>query len=130
MAMLYIHYIENQSTLLEVCAELGVLIANHKTEGPASCLVFLGIDTVANERRLPAIHNRTSPTDRKTQPFTESRREKRWDVYLQTTMICVIQGQKVRLLEPSMQDADPLCSPPLIIMDISLTSFLVLPTPK
>ena len=46
---------QDLSTLLEVCAELGVPIANHKTEGPASCLVFLGteVDTVANELRLP-----------------------------------------------------------------------------
>ena len=43
------------STLLEVCVELGVPITSHKTEGPATCLVFLGIevDTVANELRLP-----------------------------------------------------------------------------
>ena len=43
------------STLLEGCVELGVPIASHKTEGPATCLVFLGIevDTVANELRLP-----------------------------------------------------------------------------
>ena len=46
---------QDLSTLLEVCAELGVPIANHKTEGPASCLVFLGIeaDRVANKFRLP-----------------------------------------------------------------------------
>ena len=46
---------QDLSTLLEVCGELGVPIAGHKTEGPATCLVFLGIevDTVANELRLP-----------------------------------------------------------------------------
>ena len=41
--------------MLEVCGELGVPIAGHKTEGPATCLVFMGIevDTVANEFHLP-----------------------------------------------------------------------------
>ena len=35
--------------------ELGVPIADHKTDGPATCLVFLGIevDTVTGELRLP-----------------------------------------------------------------------------
>ena len=43
------------STLLDVCQELGVPIAGHKTEGPATCLVYLGIevDTLAGELRLP-----------------------------------------------------------------------------
>ena len=38
-----------------MCDELGVPITSHKTEGPATCLVFLGIevDTVANALRLP-----------------------------------------------------------------------------
>ena len=43
-------------TLLYQCNRLGVPIAAHKTKGPSSCLVFLGIeiDTVAGELRLPA----------------------------------------------------------------------------
>ena len=43
-------------TLQHQCNRLGVPIAAHKTEGPSSCLVFLGIeiDTVARELRLPA----------------------------------------------------------------------------
>ena len=46
---------QDLSPLLQVCAELGIPIASHKTEGTASCLVFLGIevDTMANELRLP-----------------------------------------------------------------------------
>lgn len=40
----------------QVCAELGVPIADHKTEGPTTCLTFLGIevDTRVGELRLPA----------------------------------------------------------------------------
>ena len=43
-------------TLLYQCNRLGVPIAAHKTEGPSSCLVLLGIeiDTVSGELRLPA----------------------------------------------------------------------------
>jgi hypothetical protein len=43
-------------TLLQrECGRLGVPIAAHKTEGPSTCLVFLGIeiDTVVGELRLP-----------------------------------------------------------------------------
>ena len=43
-------------TILErECAELGVPIAAHKQEGPATCIVFLGIeiDTLKGELRLP-----------------------------------------------------------------------------
>ncbi len=41
--------------LLEECARLGVPIADHKTEGPATEVTFLGIviDTVKGELRLP-----------------------------------------------------------------------------
>ena len=44
-------------TLLRVFRELGVPVATHKTEGPATCLVFLGIeiDTIAGELRLPQV---------------------------------------------------------------------------
>ena len=39
-----------------VCDSLGIPIANHKRDGPATCLTFLGIeiDTVSAELRLPA----------------------------------------------------------------------------
>ena len=42
-------------TLLQVFRELGVPVAIHKTEGPSTCLVFLGIeiDTISGELRLP-----------------------------------------------------------------------------
>ena len=45
----------NLSTLLQACRELGVPIASQKTDGPATCLVFLGIevDSMAGELRLP-----------------------------------------------------------------------------
>ena len=45
----------NLDTLLRVCTELGVPIASHKTVGPSTCLVFLGIemDTSVGELRLP-----------------------------------------------------------------------------
>ena len=45
----------NLATLMQTCQELGVPIADHKTEGPATCLVYLGIevDTVSGELRLP-----------------------------------------------------------------------------
>ena len=41
---------------LEKCRKLGVPIAGHKTEGPATTITFLGIelDTVARTMRLPA----------------------------------------------------------------------------
>ena len=41
---------------LEIFAFLGIPVATHKTEGPATCVTFLGIliDTVAFELRLPA----------------------------------------------------------------------------
>ena len=43
------------STLMHVAGTLGIPIASHKTEGPATSLTFLGIevDTVAGELRLP-----------------------------------------------------------------------------
>ena len=46
---------ENLSTLLEAADTLGIPIASHKTEGPATSLVFLRIevDTAAGELRLP-----------------------------------------------------------------------------
>ena len=39
----------------QLCAQLGVPLAAHKTAGPSMCLTFLGIaiDTVANELWLP-----------------------------------------------------------------------------
>ena len=45
---------ESLSRLRQLCGELGVPIAEHKTDGP-TCLVFLGIeiDTVAGQLRLP-----------------------------------------------------------------------------
>ncbi len=41
--------------LLDECARLGIPIANHKTEGPATEVTFLGIvmDSVREELRLP-----------------------------------------------------------------------------
>lgn len=41
---------------MQQCKKLVVPIAPHKTEGPASCLVYLGIkiDTQAGELRLPS----------------------------------------------------------------------------
>ena len=46
---------ESLSRLCRLCGELGVPIAEHKTDGPTTCLVFLGIeiDTVAGQLRLP-----------------------------------------------------------------------------
>ena len=43
------------SILLDQCQQLGVPIATHKTEGPATTVTFLGIhvDTLAGELRLP-----------------------------------------------------------------------------
>jgi len=43
-------------TLSQTCSELGVILANEKTEGPATCLTVLGIeiDSAAMELRLPA----------------------------------------------------------------------------
>ena len=42
-------------TLLQACRELAVPNASQKTDGPATCLVFLGIevDSMAGELRLP-----------------------------------------------------------------------------
>ena len=47
---------ENLGTIRRVCAGLGVPLAAEKTEGPSSCLTFLGIeiDTRAGVLRLPA----------------------------------------------------------------------------
>ncbi len=41
--------------LMQECAQLGVPIAAHKTEGPSTVVVFLGItiDTAKGELRLP-----------------------------------------------------------------------------
>ena len=41
--------------LVKTCSDLGVLVAEDKTEGPATCLTVLGveIDTLAMELRLP-----------------------------------------------------------------------------
>ena len=48
----------NQTILFETCKELGIPLAPHKSVGPTSCLIFLGIeiDSVAMELRLP--HNK------------------------------------------------------------------------
>ena len=45
----------NQQIIIETCRELGIPLAPHKTVGPTTCLVFLGIeiDTIAMELRLP-----------------------------------------------------------------------------
>ena len=50
------HYQDAMETLDRVCTTLGVPIADHKRDGPTTCLTFLGIevDSVANELRLPA----------------------------------------------------------------------------
>ena len=46
---------EGMACFLQMCTELGVPIASQKTEGPAKCLSFLGIeiDTTELEVRLP-----------------------------------------------------------------------------
>ena len=46
---------EAMATLLETCAYLGVPVAEHKLDGPSTCLTFLGIevDTMVGELRLP-----------------------------------------------------------------------------
>ena len=46
---------ENLSILMQAANTLGIPIADHKTEGPTTSLVFLGIevDTAAGELRLP-----------------------------------------------------------------------------
>ena len=49
---------EESLTILDrECQTLGVPIAEHKRDGPTTCLTFLGIevDTVAGELRLPAV---------------------------------------------------------------------------
>ena len=44
------------ATLLVSCSYFGVPVGQHKLDGPATCLIFLGIevDTMAGELRLPA----------------------------------------------------------------------------
>ena len=44
------------ATLDHACASLGIPIAEHKRDGPTTCLIFLGIevDTIAGQLRLPA----------------------------------------------------------------------------
>ena len=46
----------NLQLLVDICNYLGVPLAEEKVEGPADCLVFLGIaiDTVRGEMRLPS----------------------------------------------------------------------------
>ena len=46
----------NQNIITDTCKELGIPLAPHKSVGPTTCLVFLGIeiDTIAMELRLPA----------------------------------------------------------------------------
>ena len=46
----------NMQKLIDCCSELGIPISTEKTEGPAICITFLGIemDTQAMELRLPA----------------------------------------------------------------------------
>ena len=43
--------------LMQACTELGVLVADDKTEGPSPCLTILGIevDSLAMELRLPQV---------------------------------------------------------------------------
>ena len=45
----------NLATCLQICNDLGAPIESDKCEGPATCLLFLGIeiDTVKLELRLP-----------------------------------------------------------------------------
>ena len=45
----------NQQIICRTCQELGIPLAPHRTVGPSTCLVFLGIeiDTMAMELRLP-----------------------------------------------------------------------------
>ena len=45
----------NQRIILDSCRELGIPLAAHKSVGPTTCLVFLGIviDTITMELRLP-----------------------------------------------------------------------------
>ena len=38
--------------MLQVCEELGVPLASAKVEGPASCLVFLGIELNSNAMQI------------------------------------------------------------------------------
>ena len=51
------HYLDDfiLVTVTQACATLGVPLAEHKREGPTTCLTFLGIevDTVASQLRLP-----------------------------------------------------------------------------
>ena len=46
---------EALATLDQTCSQLGVPIADHKRDGPTTCLTYLGIevDTVASQLRLP-----------------------------------------------------------------------------
>ena len=46
----------DMDTFLHICAQLGVPIAEDKSEGPSTCIIYLGIeiDTVAMTVRLPA----------------------------------------------------------------------------
>ena len=48
---------EALQTLLALCKELGIPVAEEKTEGPATILIFLGIeiDTIAMQLRLPGV---------------------------------------------------------------------------
>lgn len=43
------------TTLIQACEKLGAPIAHHKTEGPSTSLLFLGIeiDTMVRQLRLP-----------------------------------------------------------------------------
>jgi hypothetical protein len=43
------------TSVMDTCQQLGVSVASHKTEGPFTCLTFLGIvvDTARMELRLP-----------------------------------------------------------------------------
>ena len=47
--------LRNQTILFETCKELGIPLAPHKSVGPTTCLISLGIeiDSVAMELRLP-----------------------------------------------------------------------------
>ena len=48
---------QNLETLLDAAKDLGIPVADHKTEGPTTRLMFLGIeiDTLAGQLRLPEV---------------------------------------------------------------------------
>jgi len=67
----------NMSTMERVCHNLGLPVEEKKTEGPATCITFLGIelDTVAMEMRLPAAKlNQLKQTLRRWRGYTSIRK--------------------------------------------------------